>query len=225
MSAKDALAGRLGHDFRDPARLDLALTHRSAGARSQRSNERLEFLGDRVLALAVAAMLYRRFPEESEGALSRRLSALVRRETLAEVARAMGVGEALALSRGEEAAGGRANPGLLSDACEAVIGAVYLDGGIAAAEAVVARYWTPLLDRQADPPKDARTRLQEHVQESGTVLPQYETVGAEGPDHAPRFRVRVSVPGEAPAEGEGASKQAASEAAARAMLKRLGLDG
>ena len=225
MSAKDALAGRLGHRFRDPALLDLALTHRSAGARAQRSNERLEFLGDRVLALAVAAMLYNRFPEESEGALSRRLAALVRREALAEVARAMGVGDALALSRGEEAAGGRANPGLLSDACEAVIGAVYLDGGIAAAESVVERHWAPLLDRQAEPPKDARTRLQEHVQESGTALPQYETVGAEGPDHAPRFRVRVSVPGAEPAEGEGASKQAASEAAARAMLKRLGLDG
>jgi ribonuclease-3 len=225
VAAKDAFAVRLGHRFRDPALLDLALTHRSAQARAGLSNERLEFLGDRVLALAVAELLYRRFPGESEGALSRRLAALVRRESLAEIAVGLELGSALALSCGEEAAGGRANPGLLSDACEALIGAVYLDGGAAAAFVLVERLWSPLIDRQADPPKDSRTRLQEYVQSRGTALPVYETVGAEGPDHAPRFQVRVTIPDARPETGEGTSKQAASEAAARALLKRLDLDG
>ena len=219
MSAKDALAGRLGHRFRDPALLDLALTHRSAGARAQRSNERLEFLGDRVLALAVAAMLYNRFPEESEGALSRRLAALVRREALAEVARAMGVGDALALSRGEEAAGGRANPGLLSDACEAVIGAVYLDGGIAAAGTFIRRAWASVI--AAEPLQDPKTALQHWALARGLPLPRYEILGRSGPDHAPSFDVQVSVRGKEPAAASGPSKRDAEKAAAAALMLRL----
>ncbi len=224
MASLDVLEGRLGHRFRDTALLEIALTHRSALRPGLAANERLEFLGDRVLSLAVAHFLYRRFPTENEGDLSRRLASLVRREALARVARALELGADLRLSRGEEASGGRENPGLLADACEALLGAVYLDGGIEAAEGVVARLWAPLVEDQAMPSKDARTALQELVQARGLPLPRYTVARTEGPDHAPRFVMSVAIEGEASAEAEGASKQAASEAAARLLLVRMGVD-
>ena len=224
MASLDVLEGRLGHRFRDTALLGIALTHRSALRPGHGANERLEFLGDRVLSLAVAHFLYRRFPTENEGDLSRRLASLVRREALARVARALELGADLRLSRGEEASGGRENPGLLADACEALLGAVYLDGGIEAAEGVVARLWAPLVEDQAMPSKDARTALQELVQARGLPLPRYTVARTEGPDHAPRLVMSVAIEGEASAEAKGASKQAASEAAARLLLARMGVD-
>lgn len=219
----DALLARLPHRFARPELLDEALTHRSAEkSRQGRSltNERLEFLGDRVLGLAIAEWLMERFPQEDEGALSRRLAGLVRRDSLVVVAESLGLGEAVWF--GPTADGGRGRANLLADACEALIGALYLDGGMAAAVSFIRQAWEPLVSQAVEPPKDSRTALQELVQSMGKPLPVYETIRVEGPDHAPRFLMRVSLAGEPPAEGEGATKQAASEAAASALLRRLG---
>lgn len=219
----DALEARLRHRFRRRELLEEALTPRSAGSvRDGRSlsNERLEFLGDRVLALVIAEWLMERFPDEDEGALSRRLSAFVRRDSLVRVAESLSLGEALDAGTAAEEARGRAN--LLADGCEAVIGALFLDGGLAAAGPFIRLAWEPLMSRAGAPPKDARTSLQELMQSMGKPLPVYETAGVEGPDHAPRFRMRVTIAGAPAVEGEGATKQAASEAAAAAMLARLG---
>ena len=218
----DALEARLSHRFRRKALLEEALAPRSAGrVRDGRAvtNERLEFLGDRVLALVIAEWLMERFPDENEGALSRRLASLVRRDSLVSVAEGIALDDALPAGSSPEDARGRANR--LADACEAVIGALYLDGGIATAASFIRGAWDSLLDEASRPPKDSRTALQERVQSMGKPLPAYETVKVEGPDHAPRFRIRVSVAGAPPAEGEGPTKQAASEAAAKAMLHWL----
>lgn len=225
MGAFEDLYRRIGHAFARRELLELAVTHRSAAPRRDGrvlANERLEFLGDRVLGLVIAELLLDRHAEEDEGQLSRRLHALVRREALARVGLAIGVDRALRLSKGEAGGGGRENVNLVADACEAVIGALFLDGGLHAAAAFIHREWAPLLAESSAPPKDARTALQEAVQAAGKKLPVYRTIGTEGPDHAPRFVVEVAVEGQAPVRGEGRSKQAASEAAAAAMLARLG---
>lgn len=222
----DELSGILGHRFQDPALLREALTHQSAlpgGARG--SYQRLEFLGDRVLGLVIAELLLKRFPAESEGALARRLAALVRQETLAEVAAGLGLDRFVILSRAEAEAGGARNPALLSDSCEAVIGALYLDGGLAVAEAFVLAHWTALLEAERAPPRDAKTTLQEWAQGRGLPLPDYREVGRSGPDHDPVFTVEASVAGQAPARGEGRSKRLAEQAAAAALLEVLGQAG
>ncbi len=232
---RDAAAGddlaafgrRLGHAFRDPDLLAEALTHASMAGQiglQMRTNERLEFLGDRVLGLIVADLLITMFPRESEGMLARRHAALVRREALAEVAEAVGLDARLRMAPGEAESGGRANPGLLADACEAVIAALYLDGGFAAAAAFVRRHWRPLAERDSRPPKDAKTGLQEWAQGRGLSLPTYTEVGRVGPAHAPRFRMQVRVDGRAPAVGEGPSKRVAEHAAAQAMLDAIDAD-
>lgn len=220
------LAAKLGHDFASSDLLTQALTHPSIvvqGRLPRRSTpyERLEFLGDRVVGLVVADMLFHRFPEEPEGALARRHAALVRRETLARVAQTIGLDAALVMSRGEEEAGGRANPGTLADACEAVIGALYADGGFALAERFVRAQWTPLMEEPAGPPKDAKTALQEWAQGRGRALPVYRTVGMEGPPHDPIFLVTVQVNGMEPVGGRGPSKRVAEQAAAAAMLEKM----
>ena len=158
------LAARLGHEFRQPDFLRLALTHASAtrGARADvTSYERLEFLGDRVLGLIVADLLFARFPDEAEGALARRLAALVRKETLTEVAAELELGRHIVFGPGETEAGGAETPSVLADVCEAVIGAIYLDGGLKAAWDFVASHWTPYLEADTIPPQDAKTALQE----------------------------------------------------------------
>lgn len=224
MAAFEDLYERIGHAFARRELLELAVTHRSAAPRRDGrilANERLEFLGDRVLGLVIAELLLDRRAEEDEGQLSRRLAGLVRREALARVGLAIGVDRALKLSKGEAGSGGRANATLVADACEAVIGALFLDGGLPAAAAFIHREWAPLLREASEPPKDARTTLQERVQAAGKRLPAYRTVGVDGPDHAPRFLVEVSVEGHDSVTAEGRSKQAASEAAAAAMLARL----
>lgn len=225
MPGFEALYSRIGHVFARRELLELAVTHRSAAPRGDGrilANERLEFLGDRVLGLVIAELLLDRYAEEDEGQLSRRLHALVRREALARVGFAIGIDQALRLSKSEAGGGGRENASLVADACEAVIGALFLDGGLLVAAAFIHREWAPLLLDSALPLKDARTALQEAVQAAGKPLPVYRTVGIEGPDHAPRFLVEVSVAGQEPTRAEGRSKQAASEAAAAAMLTRLG---
>jgi ribonuclease-3 len=217
----DRLEERLGHRFAMPVLLRQALTHASAGAPAV-SNERLEFLGDRVLGVVVAHLLFERFPNETEGALARRFAALTRRETLARVAASVDLGEHLILSASEVEAGGRANPGTLADACEAVIAALYLDGGPAAAEAFVRREWLPLLDEALPPPKDAKTALQEWAQDRGLPLPVYRETGRSGPAHAPVFSIEVAVQGQKPVVATGASKRAAEQGAAKGMLRQLG---
>ena len=220
------LAERLGHGFARPELLARALTHPSAAHRQggiDDSYERLEFLGDRVLGLIVADLLMARFPREPEGALAVRHAELVRRETLAEVAGEIGLDDYLRLAKGEEAAGERRNPALLADACEAVIGALYLDGGLAVAWAFVERLWGARLEAEARPPQDAKTALQEWAQARALGLPKYREVGREGPAHEPYFTLEVEVAGAGaqPARGEGRSKRLAEQAAAARLLARV----
>lgn len=218
------LAARLGYAFRQPDLLRRALTHASAtrGARADvTSYERLEFLGDRVLGLIVADLLFARFPEEAEGALARRLAALVRKETLAEVAAALDLGRDIVFGPGETEAGGAETPSVLSDACEAVIGAIYLDGGLKAAWDFVTAHWEPYLEVDRVPPQDAKTALQEWAQARALPLPSYREVGREGPAHEPVFTVELAVEGQKPVTAEGRSKRLAEQGAAERMLARL----
>ncbi len=217
----EALQDILSYRFARPELLRQALIHSSRTGDRLDSNERLEFLGDRVLGLHVATMLYAKFPNEEEGALGYRFSALVRRESLARIARSIGLGDYISMSPGEREAGGRNKDGLLSDTCEAVIAAIYLDRGFDAARPLIERYWTPLLDEDLSPPKDAKTALQEWAQGRGHGLPEYETTGSEGPDHAPIFTVRVGLADGPEQSASGASKRAAEQAAATALLKAL----
>lgn len=218
----DALQERLGHRFAEPALLREALTHASAsGANKRLSYERLEFLGDRVLGLAVARILLERFPDEPEGALAKRFAVLVQRESLAEVAETLGLPELIVMAASEAAAGGRANSATLADACEAVIGALFLDGGYAAAESAVARYWRQRIEEDRRPPRDPKTALQEWAQARSLPLPVYREVRREGPAHAPDFTIEVQVAGIAPERGQGPSKRAAEREAALHLLTRL----
>jgi len=220
----------LDYRFRQPDMLEEALTHSSAclvrgrggvSGKPRAAYERLEFLGDRVLGLAVAEMLFFRFPQENEGALARRHAALVRREALARVAMILGLDSALVMSKGEEDSGGRQNPTMLADACEAILGAVYADGGLEAAVTIVRRHWEPMMAESVTPPKDAKTALQEWAQGRGKPLPAYQTLGMEGPQHDPIFLISVTVEGFEPVTGRGASKRVAEQAAATAMLEKV----
>ncbi|HWT08649.1 MAG TPA: ribonuclease III [Roseomonas sp.] len=211
---------RLGHRFADPALLAQALTHRSAAdARGGQldSNERLEFLGDRVLGLVMAEWLIERFPTEREGNLTRRLSSLVAWETLAKVGEAMGLAAAIRIPPGEERAGLRARQTVMADAVEALLGAIYRDGGLEVARGVIRRHWAALVDADAKPPVSAKNRLQEYTLGRGQGLPQYRVVSAAGPSHAPLFVVAVLAGGRE-AEAAGDSKRAAELAAAEAWL-------
>lgn len=219
--ALSALENRLGHRFLDPALLAHALTHASAAADRLQSNERLEFLGDRVLGLVVAEMLFDAFPNEPEGDLGYRFTALARRESLVRVAQDLALGDHIAMSGGERETGGAAKDGLLANACEAVIAALYLDGGLDAARAFIRRYWTPLLAEDHRPRKDPKTALQEWAQAHGHALPRYKTVSQAGPDHQPVFLVEVQVGEMPPGAGEGTSKRAAEQMAAAELLARV----
>lgn len=216
-----AFAARIGHVFADPALLSRALTHASFSTPGRPSNERMEFLGDRVLALVMAEALSAADPGASEGQLARRLNALVRLETCADVARELGLGDVLKLGRSEMLSGGRRKEALLGDALEAVIAAVFLDAGFAAAQKLVLRLWGARLTEGAQSDaRDAKSALQEWAQAQGLGLPLYEELGREGPDHAPLFTLRVSVPGLGTAEAQAKSKRAAEQAAAEALLAR-----
>jgi ribonuclease III len=217
----EQLAEPLGHVFARPVLLTEALTHPSATRRrgiSRRGYERLEFLGDRVLGLVIADLLWHRFPQETEGELTRRHTQLVRGETLAEVARAIGLNRSIIVSPGEDAAGVRDNPSVLADVCEAVIAALFLDGGLPAAARFVERWWEQRIVAAGAPPRDPKTALQEWAQARGLPLPAYRTVATEGPAHRRVFTVTVTVNGVAPATATGPSKRAAETAAAAAAL-------
>jgi ribonuclease-3 len=227
-SARPALAAleaAIGHVFTDRTLLERALTHISVLPTGRRidSYQRLEFLGDRVLGLAVADMLVRAFPEDEEGALSRRLSELVRKESCAAVAMQWGVGPHLKLGPGEVQSGGRKRTTILGDACEAIIGAVFLDADYATARAVVEAGWRDRLASVERPTGDAKTVLQEWAQAKGLRSPTYRLVSRSGPDHSPRFLVAVDVEAHAAAEGQGSSKRAAEQSAATSFMTREGI--
>ena len=223
----------IGYNFARPELLAEALTHSSVlpevrqGRRGQRRTklprnyERLEFLGDRVLGLIIADLLWRRFPNEAEGSLTRRHAQLVRRETLARVAGMIGLDRHLKLSPAESAAGAARNPAILADACEAVIAAIYLDGGFPAAFSFVERWWEPLITAMNAPPRDPKTLLQEWAQARGLGLPTYELTATSGPDHARHFTVAVRLPGYEAANATASSKRAAEAGAAAALLEQL----
>ena len=215
---------RLGYQFKEERLLMEALTHGSATVlkrRRRRTNERLEFLGDRVVGLAVAELLICRYPDEPEGALSSRLSGLVSERALAEAARELDLGAWLEVARSEEDAGGRERPAILADAFEAVLGAVYLDGGWEAAAAIVRRCVEPRLETMVGPPRDAKTALQEWTQSRGLGLPEYRVTRTSGPAHAPTFEIAASLGDLASATATGGSKRAAEQAAAEQLLARL----
>lgn len=213
---------RIDRRFADRALLERALTHASHGDGRSRidSNERLEFLGDRVLGLMAAQTLHERFPELDEGGLAHRLNVIVNKQACARAARRCDLGEALRLSPAEERVGGREKESILADACEAVIGALYLDGGLEAALAFFETQWAEELDGLTRRPKEAKSRLQEWAASRQLAQPVYETVARKGPDHRPVFEVEVSIQGLGSARGEGASKQTAQRAAAEALFKQ-----
>jgi ribonuclease III len=220
------LEERIGYSFSNAALLDAALTHISAltGGRNRAgSYQRLEFLGDHVLGLVISDMLFHAFPRAEEGELSRRLADLVRRETCADVARAMDLGPAMKLGASEASAGGRRRAAILADICEALIGAVFVDGGHQAAADLIGRFWKERMLKPRRPLRDAKTVLQEWAQSRGMPAPLYRELDRSGPDHDPEFRVLVEVANCAPAEGTGRSKRAAEQAAAAAMLQREGV--
>lgn len=212
---------KLGVTFKDASLLELALTHRSFAYENELTdtNERLEFLGDAILNLCVTDLLYARFPMYLEGDLAKLRASLVSEPALAEVAGELDLGEAIKLGRGESQSGGRHKPSIKADALEAVLGAVYLDGGIAGIRRLVKRLFGGRIEASADKeiPKDAKTRLQEIVTRRHGMLPRYRVVGS-GPDHAKRFRAEVFVDEEFYGDGEGRSKKEAEQAAAARAL-------
>lgn len=211
----------LGYEFRNPQLLDHALTHRSAGSRN---NERLEFLGDAVLSLVIAEALYQQLPEATEGELSRLRATLVRRETLAELARGLELGDYLTLGSGELKSGGFRRESILSDALEAVFGALYLDGGLEVGHSCIRRLFAQRLVSlpSAAALKDPKTRLQEYLQSRRLDLPEYEVLDVSGSAHSQTFRVRCRIPGtDYASSGDGSSRRKAEQDAAHRMLDVL----
>lgn len=220
----DAFCDRLGHRFKRAELLLRALTHASIGSRTRPDNQRLEFLGDRVLGLVMAETLLAADREAVEGQLAPRFNALVRRETLADVARRIGLGEVIRMGRSEMLTGGRRKEALLADAMEAVIAAVYLDAGLETARAVILKHWTTLIDSVDADARDAKTTLQELVQARGEPPPSYAEIGREGPPHAPRFTIEVRLADGTMAQAQAGSKRQGEQDAARALLDHLERD-
>ena len=227
-AANAAIEARIGHHFADPSLLSTAFTHVSALKSSKKrgdSYQRLEFLGDHVLGLIVSDMLYRSFPSADEGELSKRLADLVRKESCADVAKSLGLLDDIKLGAVGAGAGARLRKSVLGDVCEAVIGAIFLDGGYAAAAGFVERNWTERMHKPRRPLRDPKTVLQEWAQGKGLPTPVYREVERTGPHHDPQFRVAVDLPGLKSAEGVGGSKRAAEKVAASVMIEREGVSG
>lgn len=227
MRGDDAVLSRLkealGHEFGEPALLDEALTHSSAAAHADiPTYERLEFLGDRVLGLIVADRLFECFPDEPEGDLARRHASLVSRKALVRVAETLALADCLNMPKGETQAGTHRRPTILADACEALIGALYVDAGLEPARDFILRYWEPLIDQPM--PREAKTMLQEWAQARGKSLPKYRVVDTEGPPHDPVFTVELSVDGLDSVQATGGSKRIAEREAARRLLETLDVD-
>lgn len=222
VAAVEELQRRIGHVFADRDLLERALTHASVGkgATSVRHNERLEFLGDRVLNLCVAEHITRNRPDFTEGELSKLMSHLVDYRSCAEAARQAGLPDALRVDASATKVGVRKNDRVLGDACEALIAALYLDGGLEVARGFVETFWAQPLQELDRPRKDPKTQLQEWAMARGLPLPAYRTVREEGPSHAPRFTIEVQVQGFAPEAAEAGSKREAEKLAAQLMLDR-----
>ena len=216
----------VGRKFRKVALLREALTHSSAGdpRQDEPNNERLEFLGDRVLGLVIAERLNRDYPADGESALAPRLNALVNKSACARAARRARLGEALILSRSEQESGGREKETILGDVCEAVIAALYLDGGLKAARDFIETFFEEEFAAVVRLPRDAKTTLQEWAAATRRGAPRYSVLDRSGPDHAPRFIVEAEVNGVPRARGEGGSKREAERAAAQALLIAAGVD-
>ena len=221
----DTLTGKLGHEFADSSLLLRALTHSSARTRGTRTHdyERLEFLGDRVLGLVMAELLSELYPDAREGNLAQRFNRLVRKETCAEIAEELKLGDHVIMSASEAGSGGRGKLTILGDACEAVLGAIFVDAGYDAARSIIRTLWEDKVNDESTPLRDAKSELQEWAQGRGLDLPRYVDISRQGPDHAPIFITRVEVQGLEPAEGEGPSKRIAEQGAAGAMLMREGI--
>lgn len=221
---REACETSIGYRFKDPVLLDRAMTHRSAthGKTAEWSNERLEFLGDRVLGLVIVETLLERFPKLREGELAPRLNTLVSRDTCAVIGAELGLGQFLIVDKAERSTGGPEKRSLLANASEAVIGAVYEDGGLDKARKFVLTAWKKLLQASSEQARDPKSALQEWAQGGGLATPTYRQVSREGPDHAPVFTVAVAVDGFEPISGTGNSKQTAEREAARAMLATIG---
>jgi ribonuclease-3 len=215
----------LGYCFQSRDLLEHALTHASVrtGKQARRDNERLEFIGDRVLGLAIVELLNEVFPTASEGDLARRYNRLVRGAACAEVARQVGLGTHLILSNSEAESGGRTKETILADATEALLGAIFLAGGFDVARGVVRRLWNVQLQQLPQIDADAKSALQEWAQGQGLELPEYSEISRSGPDHAPHFVAEVKIKGRRPARGNGPSKRQAEQAAASALLAREGV--
>ena len=217
-----AFEERIGHRFDRPELLVRALTHGSVSSPNRTDNQRLEFLGDRVLGLAMASALLDDDKAATEGQLAPRFNTLVRKETCADVAREIGLGEVLKLGRSEMLSGGRRKQALLGDAMEAVIAAVFRDAGFVVAAEMVLRPWGDRIGQVETDARDAKSALQEHEQAKGHTPPRYEVVRREGPDHAPEFTVAVRLADGSEAQAKAASKRNAEQAAAQQMLDQLG---
>ncbi len=216
-----AFARRIGHEFAQPALLVRAVTHASLSSPTRPDNERLEFLGDRILGLVMAEALLKADPHASEGQLAPRFNAMVRKETNADVAREIGLGEVLKLGRSEMMSGGRRRDALLGDAMEAVIAAVYMDAGFDAARALVLRLWGARIGGVAQDARDAKSSLQEWAQGRGMAPPAYVELERSGPDHQPIFTVEVRLENGEAERAEAGSKRIAEQSAAKALLARM----
>lgn len=214
-----ALEEKIGYRFKNPAYMQQALTHSSKSGAI--NNERIEFLGDRVLNLVIAHALFEKFPDEQEGQLAKRHSALVQGRMLAIVGTILSLGDFVILSDSERLSGGAGNENIISDAMEALLGAIFLDGGLEPARAVILTLWGNNIETLTDAHHDPKTELQEWVQARGLPLPEYEIVHRSGPDHAPRFEIEVRVKGYEPVTAEGSSRRHAEKAAARSMIELL----
>ena len=214
----EALQGILGYTFKDESLLQHALRHASTTSERTQSNERLEFLGDRVLGLSIAGLLYERFKTEEEGELARRLAGLTSRETLSKVAKDLKLEPFIDMQISDKATKKRSRASVTADTLEAVLGAMYLDGGLDIPRAFIAKHWDALIEEDLTAPKDAKTALQEWAQARALGLPAYEIKDRTGPDHAPTFTVEVTLKGHQPNKGEGNSRRAAEQAAAQNML-------
>lgn len=219
-----SLERKLNYQFKNASLLALALSHPSLPTpkgQHPANNQRLEFLGDAVLGVIVADLLYAMYPQENEGDLAKRHAALVCGEQLVEIARALDLGVYLQMSGSEEDTDGRNTPSNLEDVCEALIGAIYLDGGLEAARGFVLHYWQERAKTTSAPPKDPKTALQEWAQGRGLPLPEYSVLEQSGPSHSPHFTIQVQVQGYAPQQGTGTSKKLAEREAAERMLTTL----
>ncbi|GHF29656.1 ribonuclease 3 [Kordiimonas sediminis] len=213
----------IGYSFKNEALLSEALSHPSLSGRE--NYQRLEFLGDRVLGLVISTWLFEKFPAEAEGQLNRRFIALVRKETLAEVARELGLVDVIKMTPGARKEGAHTKDAVQADVCEAVIGAMYLDGGLEVARAFIKKHWESRVGEEEATAKDFKTRLQEFAQGRGLALPTYKQTGRKGPDHSPIFTISVTVEGHGEAEGQGTSKRIAEQAAADMLLQKLATKG